>query len=119
MIIFTDNNQLAYRIGEVFTLAVLTHKTKPKERKLLLDSFRSRELRILVTSKVLNEGVDVPEASVAVVVSGSGAVREHVQRLGRVLRQSPGKRATLYELIAADTSEKYVHQRRRKHDAYS
>jgi len=103
---------------EEFILPVITHKTRLKERKFFLDGFRSGDFTVLVTSKVLNEGVDVPEASVGIVVSGSGAVREHVQRLGRILRHQPGKRACLYELVSEGTSEKYVNQRRRKHHAY-
>lgn len=118
IIIFTNENDMAYKIGHHFVLPVLTHKTKVKERKMMLDLFRKGEIKILVTSKVLNEGVDVPEASVAIIVSGSGAVREHVQRLGRILRDQKGKRAVLYELISKGTSEKYVNQRRREHDAY-
>ena len=118
VIIFTNENDMAYNIGHQFFLPVLTHKTKVKERKMMLDLFRKGEIKILVTSKVLNEGVDVPEASVAIIVSGSGAVREHVQRLGRILRDQKGKRAVLYELISKGTSEKYVNQRRREHDAY-
>ncbi|MCM8527458.1 MAG: ATP-dependent helicase, partial [Lentisphaeraceae bacterium] len=73
---------------------------------------------ILVTSKVLNEGVDVPEASIGIVVSGSGSIREHVQRLGRILRKSSGKQAILYELVSQGTSEYYVSERRREHRAY-
>ena len=118
MIIFTEDNEMAYKIGRNFFLAVLTHKTKAKERKRLLDNFRGGLLRVLVTSKVLNEGVDVPEARVGVVVSGSGTVREHVQRLGRILRHQPGKRAVLYEIVSKNTSEQYVNKRRREHDAY-
>jgi superfamily II DNA or RNA helicase len=72
----------------------------------------------VVTSKVLNEGVDVPEANVAVVLSGSGSVREHVQRLGRILRRAEGKQAVLYEVISASTAEEWVSQRRREHGAY-
>lgn len=118
LIVFTNDNALAYRIGREYLLPVLTHQTKPKERKRMLEGFRAGDLDILVTSKVLNEGVDVPEASVGIVVSGSGAVREHVQRLGRILRHQEGKRAVLYELISKGTSEKYVNQRRRMHHAY-
>jgi superfamily II DNA or RNA helicase len=66
----------------------------------------------------LNEGVDVPEANVAVVLSGSGSVREHVQRLGRILRKRAGKRAVLYELVSQDTSEERTSQKRRDHSAY-
>ena len=67
---------------------------------------------------MLNEGVNVPEANVAIILSGSGSVREHVQRLGRILRKSGDKQATLYEVVTAGTSEEYTSSRRRKHSAY-
>ena len=119
IIIFTADNDAAYSIGRAFTLPVLTHHTKAAERKDFLDNFRSGSYPILVTSKVLNEGVDVPDASVGIIVSGSGSVREHVQRLGRILRPSPGKmQAILYELISANTSEESISDRRRAHHAY-
>ena len=118
VIIFTNDNDLAYRIGCEFVLAVLTHKTKAKERKSFLEAFRQGEINVMVTSKVLNEGVDVPEASVGIVVSGSGTVREHVQRLGRILRHKPNKKAVLYEIVSKDTGEYFVNQRRRQHYAY-
>ena len=54
----------------------------------------------------------------AIVLSGSGSVREHVQRLGRVLRKSGSKDATLYEVITQGTAEEFTSSRRRKHDAY-
>lgn len=118
ILIFTQDNETAYSIGRNFFLPVLTHHTKVKEREFFLNSFRQGDYRILVTSKVLNEGVDVPEANVAIVVSGSGTVREHVQRLGRILRAKEGKRAILYELISAGTGEYFVNQRRKMHSAY-
>lgn len=118
IIIFTDDNKLAYDIGVKFFLAVITYQTKDKDRRRYLEAFRSGELSVVVTSRVLNEGVDVPDASVGVVVSGTGAVREHVQRLGRILRNCPGKRAVMYELLATDTSEIYVNRRRKRHNAY-
>ena len=67
---------------------------------------------------MLNEGVDLPAADVAVVLSGTSTVREHVQRLGRILRPQEGKQAVLYELVAADTAEQFSSRRRRDHDAY-
>jgi superfamily II DNA or RNA helicase len=118
IIVFTDENQMAYQIGRQFLLPVLTHQTKLKERKRMLEAFRAGTLNVIVTSKVLNEGVDVPEARIGVVVSGSGGVREHVQRLGRILRHRPGKKAVLYELISKGTSELDVNSRRKRHDAY-
>lgn len=118
LLVFTQDNDMAYRIGTEFLLPVLTHQTRVKEREAFLDAFREGRLPVLVTSKVLNEGVDVPEANVAVVVSGSGSVREHVQRLGRILRPRPGKEAVLYELVTRGTGEHFVNQRRRQHRAY-
>ena len=118
MLVFTQDNEMAYRIGNNFLLPVLTHHTKLPEREAFLKSFRSGEYPILVTSKVLNEGVDVPDANVGMIVSGSGSIREHVQRLGRILRARPGKQAILYELVSKDTGEYFTNQRRRKHRAY-
>ncbi len=118
VLIFTADNRTAYDIGEAFVLPVLTHHTKVQERKAFLDAFRSGQYSVLVTSRVLNEGIDVPEASVGIVVSGSGSTREHVQRLGRLLRPVAEKQACLYELVSRQTSESYVSDRRRKHRAY-
>ncbi len=117
-IVFTADNDTAYTVGRRFYLPVITHHTKAVERKEMLDKFRDGTYTVLVTSKVLNEGIDVPEASVGVILSGSGSPREHVQRLGRILRPSQGKTATLYELVSVGTSETYISQRRRQHRAY-
>jgi superfamily II DNA or RNA helicase len=117
-LIFTQDNATAYGISRRFLLPVITHQTKVSERSEILARFSAGEYRAVVTSKVLNEGVDVPDANVAVVISGSGSVREHVQRLGRILRARAGKRALLYELVSAGTSEKGTSERRREHDAY-
>lgn len=118
MIIFTADNDTAYEIGRRFFLPVITHHTKSAERRRMLDGFRSADYLILVTSRVLNEGIDVPEASVGIVVSGTGSTREHVQRLGRILRPSAGKEAALYELVSENTSEVRTSDRRRQHRAY-
>jgi superfamily II DNA or RNA helicase len=67
---------------------------------------------------VLNEGVDLPSADVAVVLTGTQTVREHVQRLGRILRKNGDKQAILYELVVADSIEERVSERRRDHVAW-
>ena len=118
ILIFTAENDTAYELGSRFLLPVITHRTKAAERKDMLDCFRSGEYPVLITSKVLNEGVDVPEASVGIVMSGSASIREHVQRLGRILRAVKGKEAVLYELISEGTSEMSVSRRRTEHRAY-
>jgi len=117
-LIFTDDNDTAYAIGRAFILPVLTHHTKGPERKNMLARFRDGSWPVLVTSKVLNEGVDVPEAAIGIIVSGSGSVREHVQRLGRILRPQAGKVAVLYEILSAGTAEAYTSERRRRHLAF-
>jgi superfamily II DNA or RNA helicase len=63
---------------------------------------------------VLDEGVDVPEASVGVILGGSGTIREYRQRLGRLLRKSGDKVATLYEIVSKETSEVSTSRRRRR-----
>ncbi len=118
VIIFTHDNDTAYTISQEFLIPCITHQTDVKERKHILDAFSSGHYRFLATSKVLNEGVNVPEANVAVILSGSGSIREHVQRLGRILRKRQGKQATLYEVVTKGTVEEYQSKRRTQHDAY-
>ena len=117
-LIFTQDNATAHLVARSFLVPVITHQTKVTERSAILAGFAAGTYGAVVTSKVLNEGVDVPDANVAVVLSGSGSVREHVQRLGRILRQREGKRALLYEVVTARTTETFTSDRRREHDAY-
>ena len=117
-LVFTQDNATAHLISRTFLVPVITHQTKVTERSAILAAFAAGTYGAIVTSKVLNEGVDVPDANVAVVLSGSGSVREHVQRLGRILRQREGKRAVLYEIVTARTTETFTSDRRREHDAY-
>ena len=117
-LIFTNDNATALRVSRAFLVPCITHETDIKERRALLAAFEEGALPVLATSRVLNEGVDLPSAEVAVVLSGSGTVREHVQRLGRILRPGHGKRAVLYEIIAEGTVEERTSARRRRHDAY-
>lgn len=120
VIIFTEHNDLVYRISREFLIPAITHETKPKERKWILDGFREGDFRAIVTSKVLNEGLDVPSAKIAIILSGSASPREHLQRLGRILRKSGDRRtAVLYEVVASATTETGISARRRKADAYS
>jgi len=112
MLIFTAHNRFAYHIARRHLIPVITHQTTAAERKDILDRFRAGEYRAIVTSRVLNEGVDVPEAKVAVVLGGSSSAREYVQRLGRVLRKKGNEQAVLYEVIARNTVDEGIAQRR-------
>lgn len=113
-IIFTHDNATVYRISQDFLIPALTHQTPVKERHEILQKFRAGIYHSLVVSHVLNEGVDVPDARVAILLSGTGSSREYIQRLGRVLRRGDGeKQAVLYEVIAEATTEEAVSRRRR------
>jgi superfamily II DNA or RNA helicase len=112
-LIFTDDNATVYRVSREFLIPSITHQTPTKERHAVLEKFRSGAYQVLVTSRVLNEGIDVPEASVAVILSGTATEREQIQRLGRILRKAEGKKATLYEVVTQGTSEERVSQQRK------
>jgi superfamily II DNA or RNA helicase len=112
-LVFTADNATAYTIARAHLVPPFTCDIKRKERSSVLEQFRRGELRALVSARVLNEGIDVPEADVAIVVGGALGEREHVQRVGRVLRPSDDKRALLFELVAAGTMEVRHAQRRR------
>ena len=118
VLVFTSDNDTVYRISRRFLIPAITHQTRVSERREILAGLQTGEYPFVATSRVLNEGVDVPAANVAVVLSGSGSTREHVQRLGRILRRAEGKRAVLYEVVTQDTAEEGVSSRRRRHDAY-
>lgn len=113
-IIFSEDTETAYLLSKTFLIPAITYLTPPKERREYLQWFRENKIRVIATSKVLDEGVDVPDASVAIVLSGSGSTRQFRQRLGRILRPSPGKQAFLYEVVAKGTSEFGTSARRRK-----
>ena len=118
VLVFTNDNETVYHISQTFLVPAITHLTRSKERKHLLEGFNAGDYLVLVTSKVLNEGINMPAAHVAVVLSGSGTIREHVQRLGRILRRQHGREAVLYEVVSSDTLEDRISARRRRHEAY-
>jgi superfamily II DNA or RNA helicase len=112
VIVFSEFNATVDRISRRFLVPSITYRTPARERRLILERFRAGCYSKLATGRVLNEGVDVPDANVAIVVSGSSTTREYVQRLGRVLRPKP-RQAMLYELITRRTSEGRSAARRR------
>jgi len=114
VLIFTADNDTAYAVAREALVMPLTCDIGRHERDDVLERFRLGEIRTLVSARVLNEGIDVPDADVAVVVGGALGEREHVQRVGRLLRPSQGKRALVYELVTRDTIEVGQARRRRK-----
>ena len=103
-------------LGEELGAPVLTGKTGEAERERLYEAFRTGEIKVLVVSKVANFSVDLPEASVAIQVSGSfGSRQEEAQRLGRILRPKENRQAaSFYTVVAAETvDEQFAAHRRR------
>jgi superfamily II DNA or RNA helicase len=112
-LIFTGDNATAYRIARELLVVPITHEIGRVERAQILDRFRTGDISVLVSSQVLDEGFDVPDAEVAIIVGGSASARRQVQRIGRVLRPREGKRAVVYELAVQETMEvEYVRRRR-------
>jgi DNA excision repair protein ERCC-3 len=108
-------DQLA-ELGAALDVPEITGATPVDERERLFGAFRAGEIRVLVVSKVANFSVDLPEASVAIQVSGAfGSRQEEAQRLGRILRpKKSGRTATFYTLVARDTIDQdYAANRQR------
>jgi len=114
VLIFTADNEAAYAIAREHLVMPLTCDIGRQERDDVLERFRRGDIRTLVSARVLNEGLDVPDADIAVIVGGALGEREHVQRVGRLLRPSEGKRAVVYELVTRNTIEVGQAHRRRQ-----
>src|SRR3989441_6505387 len=112
VILFSEYNAVVDEVSRRFCLPSITYKTPAEERRLILERFRTGQYSKLVTGRVLNEGVDVPDCRVAIIVSGNSTKREYIQRLGRILRPKTGQ-AVLYELVTTDTTEEEIARRRR------
>jgi len=113
-LIFAENNDVVYRIARRHLIPAITASTKAAERKAILDGFRTGLYRTVVTCEVLNEGVDVPEAKIAIVLGGMSGARAYIQRLGRVLRKVESQQALLVEVIARKTVEDSKAARRKR-----
>ena len=94
-------------LGKRLKAPVLTGQTPEKEREILYKQFREGSIRVLIVSKVANFAIDLPDASVAIQVSGTfGSRQEEAQRLGRILRPKNDRNISyFYSLISRDTSE--------------
>lgn len=118
VIVFAGSNIMAREISRRFLIPCLLSHCGKDERRDILDGFRNGGYKAVVANRVLDEGVDVPEAKVAVVLGGLGSTRQAKQRLGRILRKSGNKRGFLYEVVCRNTGEVKKSLKRRKSDAY-
>ena len=118
VIVFTGTNIMARLIATRFLIPCLLAATGKKERQEILEGYKNGEFRAIIANRVLNEGVDIPSAKVGIIMGGTGSERAAIQRLGRILRKRNNERATLYEVVCADTGEEARSRNRRRNDAY-
>jgi DNA excision repair protein ERCC-3 len=103
-------------LSEVLSAPLIKGETPIKEREILFNKFRSGEIKCLVVSKVANFSIDLPDATIAIQVSGAfGSRQEEAQRLGRILRpKSDGRGAKFYSVISRDTIDQDFAQNRQR-----
>jgi len=103
-------------LSEVLGAPLIKGETPIKEREILFNKFRSGEIKCLVVSKVANFSIDLPDATIAIQVSGAfGSRQEEAQRLGRILRpKSDGRGAKFYSVISRDTIDQDFAQNRQR-----
>lgn len=118
-IVFAGSNSMARDVSRRFLVPCLLNHCRKRERLEILQGFAKGVYPAIVANQVLDEGVDLPEAKVAIVLGGTSSGRQAKQRLGRVLRKSGNARAVLYEVVCADTKEEMRSRRRRATDAYA
>jgi DNA excision repair protein ERCC-3 len=103
-------------LSEVLGVPLIKGETPVKEREILFNKFRTGEITCLVVSKVANFSIDLPDATIAIQVSGAfGSRQEEAQRLGRILRpKSDGRSATFYSVVSRDTIDQDFAQNRQR-----
>lgn len=119
IIIFSQHTEMVEQISFDFLIPCITYETETKERREILRNFKEGVYSKIVASSVLDEGVDVPDAAIGIIMSGTSQPRQFIQRLGRILRPyydietDSMKTAMLYEIICRNTSE-VSHAKKRK-----
>ncbi|QKQ99383.1 DEAD/DEAH box helicase [Metallosphaera tengchongensis] len=114
IIVFTQYVDHAEVIAKAINGKLLTGQMSKNERQRVFSDFKNVKSGVIVLTTVGDEGLDIPDASVGILVAGTSSRRQFVQRLGRLLRNSSGdKVAVLYELVAQGTSEEYQSKMRR------
>jgi len=114
ILIFTQYVEQAKNIAEKLSTYYIIGDLDEESRKKRLEMFKQGIIKILVLTTVGDEGIDVPDANVGIIVAGTGSKRQFIQRLGRLLRPLPGKEARLYEVVVKGTFEEAESRKRRE-----
>lgn len=113
VLIFTQYVDQAEEIARELNAYLLTGNVKRKEREQILKEFKEAKEGVLVLTTVGDEGLDIPDANVGIIVAGTGSKRQFVQRLGRILRPKDGKVARLYEIVVRGTLDEVLSKKRK------
>jgi len=117
ILIFTRNVEMAYEVSRRFLIPAVTYRTPKDEREEILRGFKEGRYKVIVASSVFDEGVDVPDASIAIILGGYGTPRQFLQRLGRILRpKGENKVAKMIEIVTKGTTDYSLSRRRRSSD---
>ncbi|MHA1617347.1 MAG: DEAD/DEAH box helicase [Candidatus Njordarchaeales archaeon] len=113
VIIFTRHVDAAKYISVMFGIPYITGDMDKKRRKEILKMFEEGKVTKLVTAEVLDEGMDLPSASVGIILAGRPSKRQLIQRIGRLLRPKNGKKAMIYEVVTRATYDFFASKKRR------
>ncbi len=119
IIVFAGSNSMARQVSQRFLIPCLLSHCGKRERLDYLEGLRDGVYPAIVANRVLDEGVDLPEVKIAIVIGGMASTKQAKQRLGRILRRQGDQKATLYEVVCQDTNETLRSRKRRASDAYS
>ncbi|AHC51594.1 DNA methylase [Sulfolobus acidocaldarius SUSAZ] len=114
ILIFTQYVDQAEEIARAINGLLITGKISKSERERILNIFKSMKSGVLVLTTVGDEGLDIPDANVGIIVTGTGSRRQFIQRLGRLLRPGVNKKARLYEIMVRGTAEEYQALKRKE-----
>jgi superfamily II DNA or RNA helicase len=117
-IVFAGSNAMARDVSLRFLIPCLLNHCGKNERLDILEGLAAGDYPAIVANQVLDEGVDVPAAKVAIVIGGMSSSRQARQRLGRILRPIGNQRAILYEVVCAGTNDEKRSRQRRQHDTF-
>ncbi len=113
ILVFTQYVDQAKKLAEILAAPYITGELDETTRKARLEAFKASKSGVLVLTTVGDEGIDIPDANVGIIVAGTGSRRQYLQRLGRLLRPAPGKEARLYEIVVKNTFEEFESRKRR------
>ncbi|MEM0490094.1 MAG: DEAD/DEAH box helicase [Ignisphaera sp.] len=114
IIVFTQYVEQAKKLAEKLQTHYIIGELDETTRRRRLEAFKQGLSRVLILTTVGDEGIDIPDANIGIIVAGTSSRRQFIQRLGRILRPAPNKHAKLYEIIVKGTFEEFESRKRKE-----